>query len=234
MTPSDAEMPDIPEFLDRTLRAAAKATPAPLPPAVAPLVDRPNWVIWRLEAIKTGKLTKVPYRATAPDTKAKTDDPSSWAPYADAVSANGASDGVGFVLTDTDIGAFDIDDCRDPDTGLIKPWAQQKIETVGSYAEITPSGTGVRIIGYGNGPPVHRKFKAPDGVTCELYRRATRYITVTGDQLGAWPLVNIDEHIDATQAELASARPSDGGHGARQVDALDDLILLNNPERLPR
>ena len=201
-----------------------------LPPALAPLVAKPNWVIWRFLTTNTGKQTKVPYRARSPNIKAKTDDPSSWAPYADAVAANGAADGVGFVLTETDIGAFDIDDCRDPDTGVLKPWAQQKIEAVGSYAEVTPSGTGVRIIGYSKGTPIHRKLKAPDGVTCELYRRATRYITITGNQVGAWPLVNIDEHIDATQAELASARPIEGGHRARQ--ALDDLILLNNPERL--
>ena len=192
-------------------------TPAePLPPALAPLVDTPNWVIWRFESTSTGNQAKVPYRARSPNIKAKTDDPSSWAPYADAVAANGAADGLGFVLTETDIGAFDIDDCRDPDTGVLKPWAHQKIEAVASYAEITPSGTGVRIIGYSNGPPIHRKLKAP-GVTCELYRRATRYITVTGNQVGAWPLVNIDEHIDATLAELDGARPS-----AQAVAAADD------------
>ena len=60
-------------------------------------------------------------------------------------------DGIGFVLTDTDFAAFDVDDCRDKETGILQPWAKGLVERCGSYAEITVSGTGIRIIGYGVG-----------------------------------------------------------------------------------
>jgi primase-polymerase (primpol)-like protein len=56
------------------------------------------------------------------------------------------------------------------------------IEEAQSYVEITPSGTGLRILGYGRGnPPVHNKIKAPEGGSCEIYRGAVRFISVTGD-----------------------------------------------------
>jgi primase-polymerase (primpol)-like protein len=62
-----------------------------------------------------------------------------------------------------------------------------------SYTEVTPSGTGIRIIGNGSGPRVHRKLQVADGVTCEIYRRATRYITVSGAQLnGCDALADLD------------------------------------------
>src|SRR5262249_29066179 len=93
-----------------------------------------------------------------------------------------------------------------------------------SYTEITPSGTGVRIIGWGNGPkPPRTKLPVGDGVTCEFYRKATRYITMTGNQIGDAPLVNIDAVMDATLDELERERL--GGHHARQEDE-DDLDLL--------
>ena len=113
-----------------------------------------------------------------------------------AVRAMPIYDGIGFALLNSGIAAFDIDDCRDPDTGVVHPWAQALVDAAGSYAEITPSGTGLRILGYGQAAEVHRKLPARDGVTCELYRQATRYITVSGNVYRDAPLVNIDEHID--------------------------------------
>jgi hypothetical protein len=39
----------------------------------------------------------------------------------------------------------DLDSCRTPPTGEIEVWAQQVIDRFGSYAEVSPSGTGVKI-----------------------------------------------------------------------------------------
>jgi putative DNA primase/helicase len=47
------------------------------------------------------------------------------------------------------LAAFDLDDCRDPVSGTIAAWANGLIEEAQSYVEITPSGTGLRILGYG-------------------------------------------------------------------------------------
>jgi P4 family phage/plasmid primase-like protien len=130
------------------------------------------------------------------------------------------------VLTDTEFEAFDIDDCRNARTGVIHPWAEALIAQAGSYTEITVSGTGVRIIGRGNGSKLHRKLRVTGGVSCEIYRGATRYIVMTGNQIGDNPIVNIDAVMDATLAELDHERPgspSDGGQHARHIE-LDDVI----------
>jgi len=200
-----------------------------LPAPLAPLVERPHWVIWRWETSEQGKLTKVPYQARDPRRKASNNNPSTWATYAEAVVAAKIADGIGFVLTDTSIVAFDIDDCRDAKTGVIHPWARTLIVRANSYTEVTVSGTGIRIIGQGDGPEIHCKLRVVDGVTCEIYRKATRYIVMTGYQVGFAPIANIDAVIDATSAELdreVAGEPSDGGHHARQdeEDDLDELI----------
>src|SRR5262245_45260083 len=46
--------------------------------------------------------------------------------------------------------AFDIDKCRNPETGEIHPWAMALVEKAASYTKITISGTGLRIIGRGD------------------------------------------------------------------------------------
>lgn len=105
-----------------------KTLPAPL----ASLIEQPHWVVWKWEATKTGKPTKVPYQARNPQIKAASDNPATWATSAEAIATVGV-DGVGFVLTDTDIAAFDIDNCRDPTTSVIYPWALELVEKAQSY-----------------------------------------------------------------------------------------------------
>ena len=128
----------------------------------------------------------------------------------------GKFDGIGFCLLNSGFSAFDIDDCRKPDTGEIYPWAASLVERVASYTEITVSGTGLRIVGSGNGPELHRKLPVADGVSIEVYRRAARYIVITGNPLNGFGITNIDKHLDATVAELEAKkkpaeRPKDNG-----------------------
>jgi len=172
-----------------------------LPPALKRLIDLNRWVVWRWEVTKKGKPTKVPYQAHHPERKASTKDPQTWAPYAVAAKVRDV-DGIGFVLTDTEFAAFDIDDCRNAATGEIHPWAQKLVERANSYTEITTSGTGLRIIGLAKNAVHHRKQPAIDGVTCEAYSHATRYIAMTGDQLNGAGLVNLDTVMDEVVAEL--------------------------------
>ena len=58
-------------------------------------------------------------------------------------------DGIGVALGALDDGrhlvGVDLDGCRDPETGAIKPWAQEVIADFASYTEISPSGTGAKI-----------------------------------------------------------------------------------------
>jgi hypothetical protein len=116
-----------------------------------------------------------------------------------------SADGIGFTLLDSEIGAFDLDNCRDPETGVIADWAKALVDKAGSYTEITISGTGLRIIGRAVGKETHRKQKVgDDDGELETYRRAGRYIVVTGNQLVGTPdhLANLDDLIDETVAEL--------------------------------
>ena len=140
-------------------------------------------------------------------------------------------DGIGFVLTDTDFAAFDVDDCRDKETGILQPWAKGLVERCGSYAEITVSGTGVRIIGYGVGEKIGRKQKVDDTVSCETYRKERRYIVMTGNALNDVPLVNIDAHIEEVVAELDALEAQNRG-GDEDLDAEDSSAETELPTDL--
>jgi hypothetical protein len=173
-----------------------------LPDALSPLEVLPHWLVWKYKTTKTGKPTKVPYQCDGRN--AKSTDPETWTTFKNAIAAAAKYDGVGFCLLNSGIAAFDLDDCRDPMTGNVEPWAKALVESAGTYAEITPSGAGLRIIGYGDGPKVHRKMPVPDanGMACEAYRKAERYITISGNVFNDAPLVNIDAQIDQVINEL--------------------------------
>src|SRR5262249_3590087 len=215
-----------------------------LPAALEPLTQHERWVIWRWTIKENGERDKPPFRADNPKVEASASNSSTWTTYTKAVAAAPppAEGGIGYVLTDTDwkdtdnerIIAFDIDGCRDAERGELHPWASNLIDRAGSYTEITPSETGVRIIGWGKGKHIHRQFAVIEGMEkCELYRGATRYITMTGNQIGSYPLANIDAVMDATFAELEERKrkldeqkrklngpgsPEDGGHHDQQGD----------------
>jgi AAA domain len=179
-----------------------------LPEVLIPLTLLDHWLAWRFEKKEDGQLTKVPYQING--RKAANDNPKTWTTYDAVTEAANKFDGVGFVLTDTRITAFDLDHCRNPATGAVEPWAQAVVDKAASYTEITPSGAGLRIIGFGDGAHLHRKLKVPNanGVSCELYRKAIRYITVSGNVYRDTPMVNIDATIDAVLKELDTGTSS--------------------------
>jgi hypothetical protein len=206
-----------------------------LPPALAPLAHEKRWVVWKWVTGKNGKRTKPPFRADAPRKHASSTDAATWCDLNTAMLSytEGRADGVGFELTGSNIAAFDVDHCRDAATGSIHPWAQELVRRSRSYAEVTPSGEGIRIIGTASGPPLHRKFNVPgtDGVSVEIYRGAERYITITGLQIdGAIKqLADIDGPSDAVASDLDGKKQtqtsSNGAHtpGDKKHD-LDSLI----------
>jgi hypothetical protein len=205
--------------------------------ALTPLTKLNQWVIWKWEQGKTGKMTKVPYQGRRPGRLAKTTDPQTWCSLNDAMAAycDGNGDGIGFVLSGSEIAAVDLDHCRNASTGEIHPWARDLIDRCGSYVEITPSKEGLRIIGLATGDKLHRKFNVPDGngAQCELYRKADRYITISANEVGsATELTNIDALLDDTLERLDGSakrdanheKPRTNGQGARRAHDLDSLI----------
>ena len=148
----------------------------------------PQWLVWRNEEVQ-GRLTKVPYDAKT-GRKASSTDRATWTTFEQAVECYAGSDhydGIGFVFTAEDpFCGIDLDDCVDEDTN-VAPWAQAIMAQFRSYAEISPSGTGVKIFLRGRKPgfaPCAKKDIDPDGFgELELYDKA-RYFAVTGD---LWP-----------------------------------------------
>jgi hypothetical protein len=84
MTPNDVK----PTTFQRDL--------ANLPPALLPLIERPQWCVWRWTQKPDGKWQKPPFQAKQPDRHASTTDPSTWADYATALATvqAGHADGI--------------------------------------------------------------------------------------------------------------------------------------------
>jgi hypothetical protein len=214
---------------------------AHLPSALIPLTEQPRWVVWHWEVRTTKggkeKWTKPPRQARDPSRNARSNDPSTWGTYADAVAAvaAGAADGIGFMLKDSNIGAIDLDHCRDPENAEVDTWAEQlQIEADGAYQEVTVSGGGLRIIGTVSGSEVHRKFTfdRKTGAGVELYRNTARYITVSGIEIGSCAkLPSLDLLIDRVLARHGAPPPDelDFNLAGRQLD-YDDLIAKGAPE----
>lgn len=90
------------------------------------------------------------------------------------------------------LGGVDLDGCRNPDTGTVADWANALVEDFNSYAEVSPSGTGIKIFATGapaaltktwsmEGEPINGK--SPQ---IEAYVNK-RYFAVTGAKLSQTP-----------------------------------------------
>jgi hypothetical protein len=194
-----------------------------LPAALAELKEQHRWVYWKYERSRTGKPTKVPYQPSG--ARASTDDASTWSAFDAVAAVADGFDGIGFILTDSNIAAFDLDKCRDPATGDVDDWAQALVDRANSYSEVTPSGTGLRIIGRGDGDGIHRKLRVgTNGASCEVYRKATRYITVTGSVHRDSGLANIDAVIDAVITELGGEQSENTCENTRGTTDLPPML----------
>lgn len=116
----------------------------------AELKALPQWILWRNEK-RNNKPTKVPYQVD--DEMAQANNRSTWSTFATAVKfyLDGEYDGIGFVFSrqDSYIG-IDIDKCVTD--GKTNTFSSEIIDTLDSYTEFSPSGTGIHIIIKGNLP----------------------------------------------------------------------------------
>lgn len=208
-------------------------TPRPVPLLVNPdgipaeLQAVPHWLVWRYvwkpaKGNGKAKWDKPPFDAKTAKPASSTD-PATWATFAAALAAyrRGGWDGIGFVVHkgdehDDGLVVFDLDKCRDAQTGQVEPWAQEHLDALPTYAEVSPSGTGVRLIGRGRKPP-GRCRKGP----FEVYETG-RYVTITGQRLdGASETVaECQEAIDRVHAGVFSSqqKPKPAANGALPDD----------------
>lgn len=152
------------------------------------LTTVPNWVVWKYET-RDGKDTKVPYNAHD-GSNAKVNDSKTWASFeianhqADPFTAS--YDGVGFMLHGTELVGIDFDGVIH--YGKIEPFVLDILKHLGNpYAEITPSGEGVRAFVYADLPKGKRRFTRgkPEKYGAEIYsgKEGGRYLTVTGHRI---------------------------------------------------
>lgn len=146
------------------------------------LKELPQWLVWRLELNDEGKWTKRPYRSKRPFTLADPTDPSTWSTFDKAAASNAKPNfnlnGIGFVLCEKDPYTF-IDFDHVICDGKLEDWAQAYVAKIGSYAEVSQSGTGIHIVTRAVSPcKKGRKLGQ-----CEIYDH-DRYMICTGDVWG--------------------------------------------------
>jgi putative DNA primase/helicase len=200
-----------------------------------------QWVLWRgadrvIEQTGEVKLNKIPIDPQTLNS-ADTTDPLTWGTYEACLEAlpvaleewqyeAGAAyrgGGLGFVFAaDDPYAGVDLDGCVDQGTGRIAAWAQTHVDTLASYTEITPSGTGLHILVAGVLPPKGRKKGA-----VEMYSYA-RFFTMTGWHLTGTPttIEGRDEALQAFHTTIfGGVRPTQAPPPSGLV-TLDDTVLL--------
>jgi len=97
------------------------------------------------------------------------------------------------VYHDEDLVLIDYDDVRAPDSGTIHPTVREHLEQADSYADVSPSGTGVHLLCRGGLPDgvktIADTLPATDAFPdagIEVYDSA-RFVTMTGRHLQATP-----------------------------------------------
>ncbi|BAS29383.1 hypothetical protein LIP_3572 [Limnochorda pilosa] len=192
------------------------------------LQERPQWVLWRYGLIESGKWTKVPYQLSG--SKAKSDSPSTWTTFDRVLEGyeSGEWDGIGFVVTDGDpyVG-IDIDHCLEQSPGgelILSPLAQDIVERLNSYTEITPSGEGLRVYVRGKLPEGRNKDSS---LGLEAYE-TKRFFVVTGHRLDLAPAEIVDRDLTWLRDEYLGAESPP----AVDVTAHSDEPLTEDDRRL--
>ena len=140
-----------------------------------------RWAVWKASWNDARqKYDKVPYNAQhyGLSTRKVTE----WSDFDSAMATLTLNptrySGLGLVMTDIKgVVGIDLDNCRDPNTGGLQPWAREIVQSMDSYTEISPSGRGLRILAKGE---FETDWNNHD-VGIEVYSGHTpRFLTITG------------------------------------------------------
>jgi putative DNA primase/helicase len=157
----------------------------------------PQWVAWRWERRKNSWM-KVPIDPRT-GRKARINYPETWGTYEEACAYTREHfrDGIGFVFSEDDpFCGVDLDECVDPETGEVRLGADEVLDSLNTYAEISPSGAGIKAFVRAVKPGVRCSTSStPWGGKIEIYDR-DRFFTVTGS-------VYLDAPIRDAQEALA-------------------------------
>lgn len=184
-----------------------------------------QWVVWRGE-LEDGKSKKVPYNPHYHFAKASVKIPKSWGSLREALSAleTGDYSGIGFMITPPLV-MVDLDKSFDRKAGVITdPQAQEVVQALNSYTELSPSGTGLHILAYGvlPGKGIHTAI--------EMYGQ-DRFTTITTNHLLGTEATIQHRQVALTSLYHRFAPPvaetpfqnTRGGVGANAGNALREL-----------
>jgi hypothetical protein len=184
---------------------SATATPSPLPVnpdgIPAELKVRNQWVawkyVWKVGKAGKGKWRKVPVNPRT-GRNAKPNDPMTWGSFEDALARYQSDhlDGIGYMFTEDDpCCGVDLDDCRDPDTGMITEWGRILIAKLDTYTEVSPSQTGAKAFVRAKKPGDECSKEYQSGKV-EIFEKV-RFFALTGHHLDGTPVT-----INDRQAQL--------------------------------
>ena len=159
------------------------------------LKQEKRWCLYKMIQ-RNGKNTKLPLMPNGKP--AKSNDKTTWNSYEDCIVAlnRNIGDGLGFMLGDGYIG-IDIDKVSDE----VFEYMQNKnansmtanfLREISTYAEISPSKTGLHFIGKGKVPGERKRYK-----NLEIYDK-DRFFTVTGNVIkdrDRNKVINIDSEL---------------------------------------
>lgn len=177
-----------------------------IPPA---LVETPQWICWTHETRGDDGPTKVPrapwnVNHTGP---ASAKDPDNMVSFETANEWATKTPGwhLGFCFrADGEFVGVDLDKCRDPESGEVDKWAVEIVADLNSFAEVSPSGTGLHVLLRGG---LDEPMKN-DEQGVEVYDRE-RYFTVTGNHFPSAPtdIREAQDTLDDLVAEYEPIRP---------------------------
>ena len=154
-----------------------------------------RWCLYKIIQ-RDGKNTKLPLMPNGKP--AKSNDKTTWNSYEDCIAAlnRNIGDGLGFMLGDGYIG-IDIDKVSDDIMAYsmdyhAKSMIADFLRGISTYAEISPSKTGLHFIGKGEVPGERKRYK-----NLEIYDK-DRFFTVTGNVLkdrNRNKVINIDSEL---------------------------------------
>jgi len=207
-----------------------------MPDAIPALLrNRDQWVVWKY-VFRNNKWTKVLVNACTGQ-NAKSNDPSTWCSFEDAAAAyQGQPDkyaGIGFVFSADDaFTGVDFDDCVD-EQGTIAPAVHDILTDLGTYAEISPSGTGVKAVLIGTKPEwAQCQSTKIDGTSKTEIYDCGRFFTLTGHRIEslAATVEPGQDQLDALCARCWPQEPKSpphrlvGGSDQRFGGTDDDLL----------
>lgn len=206
------------------------------------LQEHGRFCLWRSETVG-GRKTKIPYCSRNPARKARTADPDTFTSYGEALAAlesHKGFNGLGIGIFG-DLVGIDIDHCID-ETGELSELAAAIVVRLDTYAEKSPSGSGLHLYGTAPGYYYDRDQYYIKHGSLEVYAAGmtNRYLTVTGDIVHRAPVRDLtaalpgflDDYMKRPECEAAAAGPYDNGLTDQEI--IERASQAANSERFRR